>query len=81
MEILHQGASKESESDEEIDFNNLDVVYEDLTVDEDLFWYAYIKFFGFLIKHIFFLYCSVLLNTTKCNQNIKRTYIQHFFRI
>ena len=32
MEILQQGASKESESDEEIDFNNnLDVVYEDLT--------------------------------------------------
>ena len=67
MEILQQGASEESESDEEIDFNNLDVVYEDLTDDEDLFWYAYIKnmfqIFCFLIKHIFFLHCSVLLNT------------------
>ena len=71
MEILQQGASKESESDEEIDFNNnLDVVYEDLTDDEDLFWYAYIKnmfqIFGFVIKHIFFCYCSVLMNTKKC---------------
>ena len=73
MVILQQGASEESESDEEIEFhNNLDAVYENLTDDEDLFWYAYIyiyfgknmfQMFCFLIKHIFFLHCSVLLNT------------------
>ena len=40
--MLQKDASEESKSDEEIDFNNnLDVVYEDLTDDKDLFWYAY----------------------------------------
>lgn len=65
-------ASEESKSDDEIDFNNnLDVVYEDLTDDEDLFWYAYIKnmfyIFCFLIKHIFFLslLCAFKAKTVK----------------
>ena len=58
VEILQQDASEDSKSDEEIDFNNnLDVVYEDFTDCEALFWYAYIKnkfhIYCFLIKHKF----------------------------
>ena len=78
VEILQKDALEESESDEEIDFYNLDIVYE------DLFWYAYIKnmfhIFCFLTEHIFCLYCSVVLKTNKCYQNIKMTYIYNIFQ-